>query len=69
MRVIAGKYRARRLQALRGLEVRPTADRMRETLFNVLCAGNPSALKATAWIDLCAGSALYSNLGLWSGIL
>jgi len=56
MRVIAGKYRSRRLQALRGLEVRPTADRMRETLFNVLCAGNPSALKGTLWIDFFAGS-------------
>ncbi len=56
MRVIAGKYRSRRLQSLRGLALRPTADRMRETLFNVLCAGNPSALEGTVWVDFFAGS-------------
>ena len=56
MRVIAGKYRSRRLQSLRGPSIRPTADRMRETLFNVLCAGDPCALKGTVWIDLLAGS-------------
>jgi 16S rRNA (guanine(966)-N(2))-methyltransferase RsmD len=56
MRVIAGKYRSRRLQSLRGLALRPTADRMRETLFDVLCAGNPSALEGTVWVDFFAGS-------------
>lgn len=56
MRVIAGKYRSRRLESLRGLRIRPTADRMRETLFNVLCAGAPCALKGTVWVDLFAGS-------------
>jgi 16S rRNA (guanine(966)-N(2))-methyltransferase RsmD len=56
MRVIAGKYRSRRLQSLRGSSIRPTADRMRETLFNVLCAGDPCALKGSVWVDLFAGS-------------
>lgn len=36
--------------------MRPTADRLRETLFNVLTAGNPSALEGTIWIDLYAGT-------------
>lgn len=56
MRVIAGKYRRRPLSALPGLDLRPTADRLRETLFNVLTAGNPSALQATVWLDLYAGT-------------
>jgi len=41
---------------LPGLDVRPTADRLRETLFNVLTAGNPEALAGTVWIDLYAGT-------------
>lgn len=56
MRVIAGKYRSRPLQSLRGLDLRPTADRLRETLFNVLSAGNPAALEGTVWLDLFAGT-------------
>jgi 16S rRNA (guanine(966)-N(2))-methyltransferase RsmD len=38
------------------METRPTADRLRETLFNVLTSGNPSALEDTAWLDLYAGT-------------
>ena len=56
MRVIAGKYRSRPLRSLRGLDLRPTADRLRETLFNVLNAGNPDALAGTIWLDLFAGT-------------
>jgi len=56
MRVIAGKYRSRRLRSLPGTDVRPTADRLRETLFDVLTAGNPAALEATVWLDLYAGT-------------
>lgn len=56
MRVIAGKYRSRTLHSLRGMDVRPTSDRMRETLFNVLTAGNPGALEGSVWLDLFAGT-------------
>ncbi len=56
MRVIAGKYRSRPLKSLPGMDLRPTADRLRETLFNVLCAGNPGALEGSAWLDLYAGT-------------
>jgi 16S rRNA (guanine(966)-N(2))-methyltransferase RsmD len=38
------------------LDVRPTADRLRETLFNVLTAGNPGALEGSVWVDLYAGT-------------
>lgn len=56
MRVIAGRYRSRVLSSFRGSGVRPTSDRLRETLFNVLTAGNPSALEETVWLDLFAGT-------------
>jgi 16S rRNA (guanine966-N2)-methyltransferase len=56
MRVIAGKYRSRILQSLEGMDTRPTSDRLRETLFNVLTAGIPAALQGSVWLDLFAGT-------------
>jgi 16S rRNA (guanine(966)-N(2))-methyltransferase RsmD len=56
MRVIAGKYRSRPLRSLQGMDIRPTSDRLRETLFNVLTAGNPAALSGSVWLDLFAGT-------------
>jgi 16S rRNA (guanine(966)-N(2))-methyltransferase RsmD len=41
---------------LRGLDLRPTADRLRETLFNILTAGNPDAIAGSTWADLYAGT-------------
>lgn len=52
MRVIAGKYRSRRLTAPQGMETRPTSDRLRETLFNVI----GPAVEDSVWLDLFAGS-------------
>jgi 16S rRNA (guanine(966)-N(2))-methyltransferase RsmD len=52
MRVIGGKYRGRRLKAIEGLAVRPTSDRLRETLFNILAP----QIKGSRFLDLCAGS-------------
>jgi 16S rRNA (guanine966-N2)-methyltransferase len=52
MRVIAGIYRSRRLQTLRGTALRPSSDRLRETLFNVLGA----AVEGSLFLDLFAGS-------------
>ncbi len=54
--MIAGQYRSRPLRSSPGMEIRPTADRLRETLFNVLTAGNPAALDGSVWIDLYAGT-------------
>jgi len=56
MRVIAGKFRSRTLHSIRGLDIRPTSDRLRETLFDVLTAANPDALAGSVWIDLFAGT-------------
>src|SRR5579884_708110 len=55
MRVIAGRYRRRQLRTLPGLNLRPTSDRLRETLFNVVAAG-PLPLEGSCWFDLFAGS-------------
>jgi 16S rRNA (guanine(966)-N(2))-methyltransferase RsmD len=52
MRVIAGTFRSRPLVAPRGLDTRPTSDRLRETLFNVIAARVPGSRFA----DLYAGS-------------
>jgi 16S rRNA (guanine966-N2)-methyltransferase len=52
MRVIAGTYRSRQLAAPRGLDTRPTSDRLRETLFNILSP----RLKGCRFVDLYAGT-------------
>ncbi len=56
MRVIAGTFRSRPLQPIRDLDIRPTSDRLRETFFNVLTAGNLQALEGSVWLDLFAGT-------------
>jgi 16S rRNA (guanine966-N2)-methyltransferase len=52
MRIIAGQYRSRVLHAPRGLDTRPTSDRLRETLFNVLAP----RIEGSVFLDLYAGS-------------
>src|ERR1700741_5296453 len=52
MRVIAGTYRSRRLNTLHGMAMRPSSDRLRETLFNILAAD----VGDSVFVDLFAGS-------------
>ncbi len=52
MRVIAGKFKSRRLAAPDGMETRPTSDRLRETLFNVVAP----RVADSVWLDLFAGT-------------
>ena len=52
MRVIAGTYRSRKLRTLHGMALRPTSDRLRETLFNVI---GPE-IQDSVFLDLFAGS-------------
>lgn len=52
MRVIAGKYKSRVLKSLRGQALRPTSDRLRETLFNILGGDVEDCL----FVDLYAGT-------------
>ncbi|HTP68746.1 MAG TPA: 16S rRNA (guanine(966)-N(2))-methyltransferase RsmD [Dongiaceae bacterium] len=52
MRIIAGKFRSRQLRSPKGMELRPTSDRLRETLFNVLADRVPGS----RFVDLFAGT-------------
>jgi len=56
MRIIGGTLRSRRLDAPPGLATRPTSDRLRETLFNVLAPRFQHAPKGVRFLDLFAGS-------------
>ena len=52
VRIIAGTFKGRKLASIRGMAIRPTADRVREALFNILAA-RPA--EATV-LDLFAGT-------------
>src|SRR5438128_6652644 len=52
MRVIAGEFRSRKILSMPGVDVRPTPDRLRETLFNVL---NP-IIENSVFVDAYAGT-------------
>lgn len=52
MRIIAGSHRSRTFDAPAGLSTRPTSDRLRETLFNVLAP----RIQGARFLDLYAGS-------------
>lgn len=53
MRVIAGEYKGRILKSPSDKKTRPTSDRLRETLFNIL---TPKINAETRFLDLCAGT-------------
>jgi len=52
MRIIAGSFRSRKLSAPRGSGTRPTSDRLRETLFNILA----TRIAGCYFVDLYAGT-------------
>jgi len=52
MRIIAGTFRSRQLKNLKGLALRPTSDRLRESLFNVLAERIPRC----RFLDVFAGT-------------
>jgi 16S rRNA (guanine(966)-N(2))-methyltransferase RsmD len=52
MRIVGGEFRSRRLRTLPGTATRPTSDKLREALFDVLGA----RVAGSAWYDCYAGS-------------
>jgi len=52
MRVIGGEFRSRAIKSLPGLEVRPTPDRLREAIFNILAP----RIEGAVFADLYAGT-------------
>lgn len=59
MRIIGGTHRGRKLAAFEGEDIRPTSDRVKESLFNILS----DSVRGAAVLDLFCGS---GNLGLES---
>ena len=57
MRIITGKYRGRKLETPFGNEIRPTSDKVKESIFNILMCDIEDAV----CVDLFAGT---GNLGL-----
>lgn len=51
MRIISGKYKSRRLKGTPPAGIRPTSDKLRETLFNILGA----RVDGATFLDGCAG--------------
>ncbi|MDP9054105.1 MAG: 16S rRNA (guanine(966)-N(2))-methyltransferase RsmD [Acidobacteriota bacterium] len=52
MRVIGGEYRSRRLQSMPGMDVRPTPDKIRQALFNILS----QEIEGAVFVDAYAGT-------------
>src|ERR671936_3015250 len=51
MRIIAGQFKSRRLKGTPPAGIRPTSDKLRETIFNILGA----RVEGAAFLDGCAG--------------
>ncbi|KNY17399.1 DNA methyltransferase [Shinella sp. SUS2] len=56
MRIVGGEFRGRSLATPKSDDIRPTTDRMRESLFNILSHAYPEALDGTRVLDLFAGT-------------
>ena len=59
IRIIAGEYRGRKLKVLKGMDIRPSSDQLREGLFNML--SSLSDFESMIFLDLYAGT---GSLGL-----
>jgi 16S rRNA (guanine966-N2)-methyltransferase len=56
MRIIGGQWRGRRLVGPQSETIRPTSDRLRETLFNILVHSYDDPVPEASVLDLCAGT-------------
>jgi 16S rRNA (guanine(966)-N(2))-methyltransferase RsmD len=54
MRVVGGRLKGRRLASFKGSSIRPTSDKVREAVFNLLAARAPDGFKSV--LDLFAGT-------------
>ncbi len=63
MRIIGGALKGKKLAALRGMAIRPTADRIREAVFNIIAAKVPGANV----LDLFAGTGAFGLEALSRG--
>ncbi len=56
MRIVGGEFRGRNLATPKSNDIRPTVDRTRESLFNILSHAHPGILDGTRILDLFAGT-------------
>lgn len=56
MRIVGGAFRGRRLAGPKSFSIRPTSDRLRETIFDILAHAYPGSIEAASVIDLFAGA-------------
>lgn len=56
MRIVGGRFRGRALATPASNAIRPTTDRTRESLFNILVHNYPEKFKSTRVLDLFAGT-------------
>ena len=56
MRIVGGEFKGRPLAAPKSQDIRPTTDRTRESLFNILSHSYPEALDGTRVLDCFAGT-------------
>ncbi len=65
MRVIGGEFRSRRIKTIPGLATRPTPDRLRETLFDILAP----RIAGTVFVDAYAGTGAVGIEALSRGVV
>ena len=69
MRIVGGKHKGRALSAPRGRDTRPTSDRTREAIFNILEHGSPELdLEGLSIVDLFAGTGALGLEALSRGV-
>lgn len=56
MRIVAGRFKGAQIATPSGRDIRPTADRLRESLFNILIHGHDDPVEGARVIDLFAGT-------------
>jgi len=56
MRVVGGRLKGRNLASPTSREIRPTADRLRESMFNILVHANGNPVEGARVLDLFAGT-------------
>lgn len=56
MRIVAGKFKGKQLQTPEGADIRPTTDRVRESMFNILASRLGQSFDGLRVLDLFAGT-------------
>jgi len=67
MRIVGGRLRGRTLAAPKSQAIRPTADRLRESLFNILAHGYGDPVTGARVLDLFAGTGAFGLEALSRG--